>query len=180
SLLSAFVLKDLYERKLTENMDYRILYYIGLIFMFVNIYFSDFDSINRERFLWNKVKEVSTDLKCIIPSNSIVANGSAGVIPYYLEDVNFIDVIGLTDKYIAKYGKRDDIWFEKYSTDYVFSKNPGWIILWKRKNEKGEFSTETTSPSFKYLEADKRFTEYNLNKTYDVLEDMRIELFKKL
>jgi arabinofuranosyltransferase len=179
SLLSVLVLKDLYERKLSDNMDYRILYFIGILFLFVNIYFSDFDSINRERILWNKVKDISADLKNIIPPNSLVANGSAGVIPFYLNDVNFIDVIGLTDKYIAKYGKRDDIWFEKYSTDYVFNKNPGWIILWKRKNEKGEYSTETTSPSFKYIESDKRFSGYNLNKTYDVLEDMKIDLFKK-
>ena len=179
SLLSVVTLKDIYERKLSDNMDFRVLYVIGILFLFVNVYFSDFDSIYRERILWNKVKDVSVDLKIIIPPNSVVANGSAGVIPYYLGDVNFIDVIGLTDKYIAKYGKRDDIWFEKYSTDYVFNKNPGWIILWKRKNEKGDFSTELTSPSFKYIEADKRFSEYSLNKTYVVLEDMKIELFKK-
>lgn len=179
SLLSSVTLKDIYDRKLSGNMDYRVLYIIGILFLFVNIYFSDFDSINRERILWNKVKEVSADLKNIIPPNSTVANGSAGVIPYYLGDVIFIDVIGLTDKYIAKYGKRDDIWFEKYSTDYVFNKNPVWIILWKRKNEKGDFSTELTSPSFKYIEADRRFSEYRLNKTFNVLDDMRIELFKK-
>ncbi|MFA5404145.1 MAG: hypothetical protein WC358_04350 [Ignavibacteria bacterium] len=179
SLLSTIALKDLYKRKLSGNIDYKILYVIGILFLSVNIYFSNIDIVNTEKILWNRVKCVSTDLKNIIPSNSLVANGSAGVIPYYLEDVNFIDVIGLNDKYIAKYGKRDDIWFEKYSTDYVFERNPEWIILWKRKNGSGEFTTKNTSPALKYIESDRRFFNFKSFKVYDVLEDTRIELFKK-
>jgi arabinofuranosyltransferase len=179
SLLSAFVLKKMYEDKISGRISIKLFMITVVTFILVNFYFNDFESIKREKELWVSVKSICPDIQSVVPQNSVVANGSAGIIPYFLDNVRFVDVIGLTDRFIAKNGSREDIWFEKYSTDYVYDKNPGWIILWKRKDNTGKYTTELTSPALKYIEADKRFKEYSFVKSYDVQDDLKIELFKK-
>lgn len=179
SLMSAGVLKYFFESVYKRRGNGVLIFVSAIIFLSANFYLNDFESINREKELWLNVKNICPDIKGIVSENSLVANGSAGVIPYYLENVRFNDVIGLTDKYIAKNGNRDDIWFERYSTDYVYEKSPGWIILWKRKDSSGNYTADLTSPALKYIERDKRFTEYSLVKSYFVSSDLKIELFRK-
>jgi len=179
SLLSALALKNIFTRKLNGKINVTLFSSLIILFLVLNFFFNDFGAVNREKILWNNVKNIAGDLKTIIPGNSVVANGSAGIIPFYLIENEFVDVIGLTDRYIAKNGKREDIWFEKYSTDYVYQKNPGWIILWKKKDDTGKYTTGLTSPALKYLESDKRFSQYSLVKSYDADNDLKIELYKK-
>ncbi|MBI5403122.1 MAG: hypothetical protein HY959_06955 [Ignavibacteriae bacterium] len=179
SLLSAGILKYIFESRQYRSGKKVLVFISAIIFLSANFYLNDFESISREKELWINVKNVCPDIKGIVPGSSLVANGSAGIIPYFLENVRFTDVIGLTDKYIAKNGSRDDIWFEKYSTDYVYNKNPEWIILWKRRDSIGNYTTDLTSPALKYIEKDNRFREYVPVKSYDVSSSLKIELFRK-
>jgi len=179
SLLSTFALKNIFTRKLSGKINVTLFSLLIILFLVLNFFYNDFGAVNREKILWNNVKNIAIDIKTVIPENSTVANGSAGIIPYFLIENEFVDVIGLTDRYIAKNGNREDIWFEKYSTDYVYQKNPGWIILWKKKDGTGKYTTGLTSPALKYLESDKRFSQYSLVKSYDADNDLKIELYKK-
>jgi hypothetical protein len=179
SLLSAMALKNIFVRKFNGKINVFLFSSIIIVLLLMNFFFNDFGAVNREKILWNNVKNIAIDIKTIIPENSTVANGSAGIIPYYLNEIKFIDVIGLTDRYIAKNGNREDIWFERYSTDYVYQKNPGWIILWKKKQNSGKYTAELTSPALKYLENDIRFSSYRLVKSYDADSNFKIELYNK-
>jgi hypothetical protein len=52
--------------------------------------------------------------------NALAAAGDCGVTPYYAPNVRFIDVAGLNDPHIARFG---------YDTSYIFGRNPELIIL---------------------------------------------------
>jgi hypothetical protein len=136
--------------------------------------------INKETVMWNKLKEHSKDIKLKIPPGSVTANGSSGIIPYYLKDVEFIDVVGLTNKTIAKNGHRQGTWFEKSLPEYVYSKNPEWIIMWKKKNNDGIFTFRDASPCYFDLAENPDFNKYSLHKSYDVYDDVKVELYKKI
>lgn len=145
---------------------------------FVRLVISDYSVIKKEIVLWNNVKELSGELKSIIPENSLVANGASGIMPYYLEDVTFLDIVGLTNKHIAKNGYRHGTWFERSLPDYVFGKNPEWLIMWKRKNDEGIYKFENAAPCYYDLSLNSNFEKYHLHKIFDVYDDSRIELYK--
>lgn len=156
--------------------------YIAAPFIIVLIFYSYFTEdkfgIMKETVLWNRLKEYSPEIKNTIPPGSYVASGASGIIPFYLEDVKFLDVVGLTNKTIAKNGYRHGNWFEKSLPGYVFSRNPEWIIMWKRKNNNGEFTFENASPCYSDLAKDSNFKKYTLVKSYDLYDDSKVELYK--
>lgn len=59
---------------------------------------------------WRRVYDIRKDmglyLKTHFPPNAVVALNAAGVIPFYSEQTT-IDMLGLNNVYIARYGKRD-------------------------------------------------------------------------
>lgn len=160
----------------------RIFYHTGILFLFLiivlNLLLSDYNTIVRETVLWNNVKKVTGEINKEIPSGELAAIGASGIIPYYLNGISFIDIVGLNEKYIAKNGYRHGTWFEKSLPGYVYEKNPGWLIMWKRKDSSGKFTFENANPCYLDMSADKNFEKYHLIKTYDVSPDDRIELYK--
>jgi len=110
-----------------------IFFITFLLLMTNSIIAEDKFVIQKETIMWNKLKEYSNEIKNSISAGSLVANGSSGIIPYYLDDVVFLDIVGLTNKTIAKNGLRHGSWFEKSLPEYVYSKNPDWLIMWKKK-----------------------------------------------
>ncbi|MBK8551320.1 MAG: hypothetical protein IPL53_09785 [Ignavibacteria bacterium] len=149
-----------------------------IVMMTYSFIIEDKSTIQKETVMWNGLKEFSSDIKNTIPPGSYVANGSSGIIPYYLNDVIFLDVVGLTNKTIAKNGFRHKTWFEKSLPEYVFSKNPEWIIMWKRKNNDGVYTFESASPCYMDLAENENFRKYTLIKSYDVYDDTKTELYK--
>jgi arabinofuranosyltransferase len=178
-LISLLVIITLDEFLLEKGYSKNIIYGVLIFIIIFNLFDKDYNEIKRDTLLAHNTKLMALDLKGIISDKDVVANGSAGIVPYYMLNVQFIDVLGLADKYIAKYGERKSDWFEKYSSSYVFSKKPNWIIIWKAKDSSGLFSTETSSPAFKEIENSPEFINYELNKTYDILDNTRVELYKK-
>jgi hypothetical protein len=154
--------------------------FLAIVFIIItgSLFFADYKIINIETDLWNNLKNLSGNIKAEIHVNSLAANGSSGIIPYYLEDVNFIDIVGLTNKTIAKHGFRHGTWFERSLPDYVYSKNPGWLIMWKKKKEDGIYKFENASPCYFDMAQNIGFMNYSLYKSYDVYEDVKIELYK--
>lgn len=155
---------------------------LSLLIIFIiiggSLIFNDYEIIKTETALWNNLKNLSEDFKKNIPANSLAANGSSGIIPYYLKDVNFLDIVGLTNKQIAKYGYRHGTWFEKSFPEYVYSRNPGWLIMWKKKKEDGIYKFENASPCYFDLSQNINFNKYSLHKSYDVYDDVKIDLYK--
>jgi len=136
--------------------------------------------INKEILLWNNLKTESANLKNDIPPGSIAANGSSGIIPYYLSEVTFIDIVGLTDKHIAKEGYRHGTWFERSLPEYVYSLDPEWLIMWKKKNADGIFTFEDASPCYIDMAENENFSKYEFYKDYNLYSDVKIELYKKI
>ncbi|MEO8664342.1 MAG: hypothetical protein ABI462_02505 [Ignavibacteria bacterium] len=148
------------------------------LIMIYNMVSEDKSVIKKETVMWNKLKEFSSDMKKNISSGSLVANGSSGIIPYYLEDVSFLDIVGLTNRKIAKDGVRSSAWFEKSLPAYVYANDPGWLIMWKKKNADGVYTFEDANPCYVDMARDENFKRYSLYKSYDVYDDVRVELYK--
>ncbi|HAY32901.1 MAG TPA: hypothetical protein DCY06_02100 [Bacteroidetes bacterium] len=144
------------------------------------LYFADRTVIKKETVMWNNLKKESADIYKYILPGSIAANGSSGIIPYYLEDVKFIDLVGLTNKHIAKEGFRHGTWFERSLPDYVYSLNPEWIIMWKKKNADGVYTFRDASPCYFDMAENKNFSGFEFFKEYDLYDDVKIELYKKI
>lgn len=164
-----------------KKLSTRAVYVIAGAFILIMMYSfisEDKSIIQKETVMWNRLKEFSSDIKNVIPPGSHVANGSSGIIPYYLNNVIFLDIVGLTNKTIAKNGFRHKTWFERSLPEYVFSKNPDWIIMWKRKNNDGTYTFESASPCYVDLSENDNFKKYTLIKSYDVYDDTKTELYK--
>ena len=76
-------------------------------------------------------KAVGLWLKATFPSDTKVALSSAGIIPYYSR-LPTIDMLGLNNRFIALYGRRDrSLGYAHQSGDgiYVLSQNPGVIFI---------------------------------------------------
>ncbi len=144
------------------------------------LYLADRTVIKKETVMWNNLKKESADIYKYILPGSIAANGSSGIIPYYLEDVKFIDLVGLTNKHIAKEGFRHGTWFERSLPDYVYSLNPEWIIMWKKKNADGVYTFRDASPCYFDMAENKNFSGFEFFKEYDLYDDVKIELYKKI
>lgn len=170
-------------RYFAEEYHLKKIYYNAIIlFLFLiivlNLILINYNSITRETVLWNNVKNISTNIRKEIPHGELAAIGASGIIPYALNEVSFIDIVGLNDVYIAKNGFRHGNWFEKSLPEYVYGRNPDWLIMWKRKNASGKFSFENANPCYLDMSGDKNFGKYTLYKTYDASDDDRIELYK--
>ncbi len=79
----------------------------------LSLLIQNYGLIKKETVLWNNVKNLSREIKTEIPPNALVANGASGIIPYYLNEVTFLDIVGLTNTQIAKTGFRHGTWFER-------------------------------------------------------------------
>lgn len=149
-----------------------------IILMTISYISEDKSVIKKETVMWNRLKEITPELKKIIPSGSVVANGSSGIIPFYLDDVRFIDLVGLTDRHIAKNGYRHGSWFEKSLPEYVYALNPDWIVMWKKKDSNGVFTFKDASPCYNDMAMDPEFQKYVIVNSYDLYEDVIIELYR--
>jgi len=179
--LSIAIVFSLREFMLSKRIKSPVKYIILIAFLLLTIHSiiaEDKFIIQKETIMWNKLKDFSGDMKNDIPAGSLVANGSSGIIPYYLDNVVFLDIVGLTNKTIAKNGFRHGSWFEKSLPEYVYSKNPGWLIMWKKKNKNGIYTFEDASPGYADMANDDNFKKYSFYKSYDVYEDVRVELYK--
>lgn len=139
---------------------------------------SDFATVRKETVLWNNVKAASLEMKKLIPPGELAAIGSCGIIPYNLSDVRFLDMVGLTNKYIARNGLRHGTWFERSLPDYVYSQHPKWLVMWKRKNASGVYTFSKASPCYLDMALNENFNKYLLQTYYDVYDGDRIELYK--
>lgn len=178
SLSSAISLDESFKLFSSKLRVPQISVIIILIIIASSLIFADYKIIVKETILWNNLKVLSGEIKNLIPSNSLIANGSSGIIPYYIPDVTFLDIVGLTNKHIAKNGVRRGTWFEKTLPQYVYDMNPAWLILWKKKDVNGIYSFENASPCYFDMAQNENFRKYSLEKTYDVYEDIRVELYK--
>ncbi|MBK6506718.1 MAG: hypothetical protein IPG02_13870 [Ignavibacteria bacterium] len=114
----------------------------------------------------------------VIQGGALAASGACGIMPYYMKDVKFIDMVGLTDRVIAKNGNRSGMWFEKSLPAYVYSLNPQWIIMWKKSNNGGEYEFRNAAPVYYEMSQSPGFSNYSLQRSYDVLHDVKIEFYK--
>jgi hypothetical protein len=64
-------------------------------------------------------------MKTELPPGSLIALGEAGLVPYYTK-LPTLDLIGLTDKHIAR---REGAIHTKFDADYVFARNPDYFFL---------------------------------------------------
>ncbi|MDZ4712979.1 MAG: hypothetical protein SGI89_11735 [bacterium] len=178
SIAVATEMKETFTRfKLKEITCNAVMLFV-LMIIALNLFLSDHNVINKETILWNNVKKIQDEIKSAIPPGSLAAIGPAGIIPYALNSVNFIDMVGLTNKYIARNGYRHGTWFEKSLPSYVYTQNPEWLIMWKRKNNSGEFTFESSNPGYQDMAADSSFQKFELYKSYQVYDDDKVELYK--
>ena len=140
---------------------------------------NDYSVIDREIILWNNLKAIAPSMNGVIPAGSLAASGACGIMPYYMREVNFIDMVGLTNSHIAKNGYRSGMWFERSLPGYVYSLEPQWLIMWKRSISGGEYLFNNAAPVYNEMSLDPGFADYELSKTYDVLHDVKIEFYKR-
>jgi len=82
---------------------------------------------------------------------SLVAIEEAGLVPYFNEQLSFLDLFGLTDKHLARAPGEPP--FGKQDNTYVLSRAPRYAVLWIIKDGSG---TMTWAPHLSLLE-DPRF-----------------------
>jgi len=180
SLGTVFCLNSITFSKFSKTYLIKLFTLLFFLISAAGLYFADRSVIEKETVLWNNLKKESADIYKNIPAGSIVANGSSGIIPYYLEDVKFIDLVGLTNKHIAREGFRHGTWFERSLPDYVYSQDPEWIIMWKKKNADGIYTFRDASPCYYDMAENKNFSDFEFFKEYDLYDDVKIELYKKI
>jgi hypothetical protein len=95
-------------------------------------------------------------LEANTPPGSVVATNTGGAIPFFAKGAVVIDMLGLTDRTIARANRavgKGYVGHEANDADYVLDRKPDYIFLC--------FSCNTSGPclaSDKALMADKRFT----------------------
>lgn len=144
----------------------------------ISLKYNDYTIIKREITLWNNLKSIAPGMNEVIQGGALAASGACGIMPYFMKDVKFIDMVGLTDRVIAKNGYRSGMWFEKSLPGYVYSLNPQWIIMWKKSNNGGEYEFRNAAPVYYEMSKAPEFGNYSLEMSYDVLDDVRIEFYK--
>lgn len=91
------------------------------------------------------------------PKTSVVALGDAGATPFY-SDLRTIDILGLNDRFISRYG---------FDADYVLSLNPDFIVL---KSMSGKYFKGTATIYGRYSDAIYETpvfqTKYELRKVF--------------
>ena len=144
----------------------------------ISLKYNDYTIIEREITLWNNLKSIAPGMNEVIQGGALAASGACGIMPYYMKDVKFIDMVGLTDRVIANNGIRSGMWFEKSLPAYVYSLNPQWIIMWKKSNNGGEYEFRNAAPVYYEMSQSPGFSNYSLQRSYDVLHDVKIEFYK--
>ncbi len=144
----------------------------------VSLKIADHSVIEREIALWNNVKAAAPEMNNLISPGDVAASGACGIIPYFLPQAKIIDMVGLTDKEIARNGYRTGMWFEKSLPPYVYSLDPDWLIMWKKDNGEG-YEFRNAAPVYAEMANDPNFSLYEQAISYDVLYDVRIELYKR-
>jgi hypothetical protein len=61
-------------------------------------------------------------------SGSLVAIEEAGLIPYYADQLRYLDLFGLTDRHLARAPGQPP--FGKEDNAYVLGRRPGYMLLW--------------------------------------------------
>lgn len=114
---------------------------------------------------WNQIKNVGIWMEKNLSADSIVALGSAGLIPYYSK-LRIIDMYGLMDKTIARKGKsyQDGKIYTKTESSYVLSRDPDYILLFGRlvNEDDKEVVRGTTAYSIDMLEQTEFHKKYDL------------------
>jgi hypothetical protein len=175
SLLSLGLLREISRKEFASVITAVILCLIAA----ASLKFNDYSVIEREITLWNNLKIIAPSMNEVIPEGSLAASGACGIMPFYMKNVNFIDMVGLTNREIAKNGYRSGMWFERSLPSYVYSLNPQWLIMWKKSSNGGEYLFRNAAPVYDEMSKDPAFGNYELSKTYDVLHDVKIEFYKR-
>jgi len=71
----------------------------------------------------------ANELREFISPGNTVAIAAAGIIPYSFPDVQFIDMLGITDRHIAKRGEKFSEFWEKTDVQSVLDRNPEFILI---------------------------------------------------
>ena len=80
-----------------------------------------------------RARSIATWLTAHVPSNTLIATMSVGVVPYY-SNLPTLDLLGLVDSHISHSGvpqKRGKSGHEKFDNDYVMKRRPGVFLFAK-------------------------------------------------
>ncbi len=179
ALITAGLLKYLSDKFEKYSLTVSLAAVILCVVTAASLKLNDYSVIDREIVLWNNLKAIAPSMNGIIPAGDLAASGACGIMPYFMGEVKFVDMVGLTNSHIAKNGYRSGIWFERSLPGYVYSLNPTWLIMWKRSIKGGEYLFSNAAPVYHEMSLDPEFSEYELHKTYDVLHDVKIEFYKR-
>jgi arabinofuranosyltransferase len=102
--------------------------------------------------------DVAMYLKYSAPPGSWVALGEAGIIPYFADDVNVIDIFGLMDRQIARI---PGLLHHKGDAEYVLSRNPDYILLLVQEDVAGNIRY-ATEPMRQFLDSRSFAGKYKL------------------
>lgn len=83
-------------------------------------------SLYQEGYLTAVSIDLAEDIKAQFPEHSVIAVNHAGALPYALPDYDFIDMVGLNDKHIAR--AKGDV-HAKFDENYVLESKPDLIVL---------------------------------------------------
>jgi hypothetical protein len=104
------------------------------------------------------------------PPGATLATTAAGIIPYY-SGLYTVDMLGLTDPYVARHGKRTYTLpgHGLSATDYILDKKPTYVLIYERlfapnPSSFGQIISETRWPAARDLVTSPRFqSEYVLS-----------------
>jgi arabinofuranosyltransferase len=109
------------------------------------------------------------------PPDATLATTAAGIIPYY-SGLYTIDMLGLTDRYIARHGKRTAALpgHELAATDYVLDKKPDFVLIYdliltREPVSAEEVAQKTQLPASREMVASPRFRREYLMSHAEIL-----------
>lgn len=94
-------------------------------------------------------------LKNTLPENATLAIMDIGIVGYYT-NMRIVDIMGLTDSYIAHSSGGENFLKRTYPVDYIFSKKPDCIILANAKEE-GNLTGSFLIPMEEHIYASPEF-----------------------
>lgn len=164
--------------KITDNFR-TALAVVLCIMSAASLKLADKSIIEREIILWNNLKVLAPGMNAFIQPGSLAASGACGIMPYFLKEVRVLDMVGLTNKTIAREGYRSGMWFERSLPEYVYSKEPDWLIMWKKKGADGEYRFGNAAPVYEEMSKHRGFNGYEPARDFDLFEDVKVELYKR-
>ena len=121
---------------------------IGVLIVRESAYRTVMARMIRENVKWGNYEQLGRWMKSNLPSQSLVALGSAGIIPFY-SGMRIVDMYGLMDTTIARQGRAEQegaIFTRTYAT-YVLSRKPDYILLYGTWKESARgMQLEGTTP----------------------------------